>query len=166
MQDKPHREETGPQLNIEGAGTPDLKRNAFSTPANYFDDLTPRIMQSVRESQGSRPSAFDWNSLLGIRVLAPALSVILIAVLSIHFLGDSNPGELDFEKMAMSMTLEELDLFAEFETNELLAYDLVDYGRMSAETNARGDVDPDDVLDYLMDEDELELNTIIEELEI
>ena len=60
------------------------------------------------------------------------------------------------------MTLEELDDFAQFETEDLLAYGLVTSDDIEIESN----FSEDELINYLLDEEEMELNTIYEELDI
>lgn len=164
MQNVPENKE--PELNFNGVSGSELKHNAFRTPNNYFEDLTPRVMQSVREAGKVTAKGPDWISVFRLRVLAPSFSIAIIVFLGFYFMRNDNSNELDFQQIVMTMSLEELDLFVEFEPSELLAYDLVNYGQFTLEENAMNGIEEHDVIEYLMDEDEFELNTIIDELEI
>ena len=42
-----------PKLNIEGFSETDLKRNPFKAPEGYFESLTPRVLDSVRSTEGT-----------------------------------------------------------------------------------------------------------------
>lgn len=142
------------ELNIEGCTREGLKRNSFQTPDGYFENLTPRVMEAVRASQETvaEPS-FNWQ-----RLLYPTFGIAAITIAAVLIFNSSKTESLDFDAALTSVTLEELDLFADFETEELLAYELVDYDDFESE------LEEEDVIDYLMEED-LDLNEL-EELEI
>jgi hypothetical protein len=61
-----------------------------------------------------------------------------------------------------SISLEELDLYAEFDTEDLLAYGLIEAEDVVMET----ELTEEEIIDYLIDEEEVELNTIYEEIDI
>ena len=142
------------ELNIEGYSREGLKRNSFQTPEGYFENLTPRVMDAFRASEEAvaEPS-FNWK-----RFLFPTIGIAAIAVAAVLIFNPSETESLDFDTALASVTLEELDLFADFETEELLAYELVDYDDLESE------LEEEDVIDYLMEE-YLDLNEL-EEIEI
>lgn len=145
-------------LRIEGASESDLKRNAFMAPEGYFENLTSRVMSSVRGSETKlKSSTINWW-----RVLMPGLGFATM-VLAIWFFNGINQSEnLNFNQVVASMTLQELDDFAEFETEDLLAYGLV----TSADLEIESDFSEDDLINYLLDDGEMELNSIYEEIDI
>ena len=84
-------------------------------------------------------------------------------VLAVWLFNGINENEtLNFNQVVSSMTLEELDDFAQFETEDLLAYGLVTSDDIEIESN----FSEDELINYLLDEEEMELNTIYEELDI
>ncbi|MBL4587695.1 MAG: hypothetical protein JKX84_11665 [Flavobacteriales bacterium] len=146
-----------PHLNIKNVSKEELKRNSFNIPEGYFENLTPRIMESVRASENtSEDVAFSWN-----RILVPAFGMAAVVLAAWFFLNPTSDKTLDLDTVIANMTIEELDLFANFETEELLAYGLVDYTEIELESG----MDQEELFDYLL-EDDLDLNTIIEEIEI
>lgn len=149
-----NRHSENEELNIEGCSREGLKRNSFQTPEGYFENLTPRVMDAVRASEETvaEPS-FNWQ-----RFLFPTIGIAAIAVAAVLIFNPSETESLDFDTALASVTLEELDLFADFETEELLAYELVDYDDLESE------LEEEDIIDYLMEED-LDLNEL-EEIEI
>ena len=78
------------------------------------------------------------------------------------FTSPTKNDNLNFDMVIATMTLEELDQFAEFETEELLAYGLVTSDDVEIESNFT----KEELIDYLLEEDEMELNTIYEEIDI
>lgn len=156
MNQDQHKEDFG--LNIEGVSKEQLKRNSFHTPDGYFDELTPRIMASVRASEAEvlKPQINWW------RVLMPGLGFATM-VLAVWFFSNSNGSdEKSFDEVIASISLEELDLYAEFETEDLLAYGLVE----TDDVELSAELTTEELIDYLIDEEDVELNTIYEELDI
>lgn len=153
MNHKQHSEEF--DLKIEGATKKQLKRNAFQIPEGYFENATPRIMEVVRASENKpADSATKW-----LRLLVPSLGIAAIAIVAVFMFKPSGKTAVDFDKALASVSIEELYLFAEFETEELLAYDLVEYEYVESEIGQR------EVIDYLLDED-INLYELEEELDI
>ncbi|MGB0368727.1 MAG: hypothetical protein ACPGU4_06190 [Flavobacteriales bacterium] len=146
-----------PDLRINGISDSDLKRNPFKAPEGYFENLTPRVMESVRASEEKTiaPTINWW------RVLLPGLGFASMVLAVWFFDGFTESDDSNFEQVVASMTLEELDEFAEFETDELLAYGLIDSEELEVESNFT----EDELIDYLIDE-EIELNSIYEEIDI
>ena len=152
------KQEEHNELKIDGVNPSDLKRNSFKTPEGYFENLTPRIMDAARKSEAkAEEPSFNWQ-----RLLFPTIGVAAIAIAAILVFNPTETESLDFDTALASVTLEELDLFADFETEELLAYELVEYENL--QTNE--ELDKEEILDYLLYEENLELNDIIEEIEI
>ncbi|HAP69151.1 MAG TPA: hypothetical protein DCR04_05405 [Flavobacteriales bacterium] len=147
-----------PKLNIEGFSEADLKRNPFKTPEGYFENLTPRVMDSVRSTEEKVESTeINWW-----RVLMPGIGFSAM-VFAVWFLSaPTGNNTLNFDQVVASMSLEELDQFAEFETEDLLAYGLV----TSDDIEIESDFSEEELINYLLDEEEMELNTIYEELDI
>ena len=147
-----------PKLNIEGFSEADLKRNPFKAPEGYFENLTPRVMNSVRSSEGKlQSSTINWW-----RVLMPGLGFATMVLAVWLFNGINENETLNFNQVASSMTLEELDDFAQFETEDLLAYGLV----TSDDLEIESEFSEDDLINYLLEEEEMELNSIYEEIDI
>lgn len=146
------------ELSIDDISESELKRNPFQAPEGYFENLTPRVMESVRGSKEKPQSpTINWW-----RVLMPGLGFTAM-VLAVWFFTSPRPTDsLSFDQVLASMTVEELDDFAEFETEELLAYGLV----TSDDVNIESNFTEEELIDYLLDEEDMELNTIYEELDI
>ena len=84
-------------------------------------------------------------------------------VLAVWFFTSPDASDsLSFDQVVASMTLEELDQFAEFETEDLLAYGLV----ASDDVDIESDFSAEELINYLLDEEEMELNSIYEEIDI
>lgn len=145
-------------LKIEGISTDQLKRNPFQTPDGYFDELTPRIMASIRSSESEvlKPQINWW------RVLMPGLGFAAMVLAVWLFSNPNGSDELGFDEAMASISLEELDLYAEFDTEDLLAYGLIEAEDVVMET----ELTEEEIIDYLIDEEEVELNTIYEEIDI
>jgi hypothetical protein len=147
-----------PNLRIEGVSESELKRNAFKVPSGYFENLTPRVMDSVRSSEERpQPSTINWW-----RVLVPGLGFAAMVLAVWFFTNPDVNDSLKFDQVVASMSLEELDQFAAFETEDLLAYGLVSSEDLEIESNFT----EEELIDYLLEEEEMELNTIYEEIDI
>ena len=147
-----------PDLMIEGISESELKRNSFKTPEGYFENLTPRVMESVRESEGKiQSSTINWW-----RVLMPGLGFATLALAVWIFTSPDANDNLNFDEIVASLTLEELDNFAEFDTEDLLAYGLV----TSEDVKIESEFSEEELIDYLLNEEDLELNSIYEEIDI
>ncbi|MFT4545877.1 MAG: hypothetical protein ACI9UR_000456 [Bacteroidia bacterium] len=152
---KKHNE---PDLRIEGFSESNLKRNSFKAPDGYFENLTPRVMTSVRDSEEKlQSSTINWW-----RVLMPGLGFATMVLAVWFFTSPDSNDSLNFDQVVASMSLEELDQFAEFETEDLLAYGLVSSEDVEIESNFT----EEELIDYLLDEGEMELNTIYEQTDI
>ncbi len=145
-------------LNIEGIPKEQLKRNSFQTPEGYFESLTPRIMESVRNAAAEeyKPQINWW------RVLMPGLGFSAMVLAVWFFSNTPSNSTLSFEQVVASMTIEELDQFADFDTEDLLAYGVVESDELKIESS----LTEDDIIDYLLEDEEMELNTIYEEIDI
>ena len=146
-----------PELNIEGVSEQDLKRNPFKAPKGYFDNLTPRVMENVRNSEVSIESA--WPAWL--KMLTPTVVVAAVALAIWFFSPPTNTETLDFETVLASFSVEEVVTYADADPNELIQYELVDYSEL-----ALGDVTEEELLNYLELEEEIEINTWMNEIEI
>jgi hypothetical protein len=147
-----------PKLKIEGLSESDLKRNAFKTPDGYFNNLTPRIMESVRNSE--KPVAtvvFDWK-----RVLIPTFSIAAVVLTAWFLIRPADTATPDFDGVLASLSISELTEYADLNATELVSYELVDYDQPAlVETQ----LSQEEIIDYL-NEEEIELNSIIDEIEI
>ena len=147
-----------PKLNIEGFSEADLKHNPFKAPEGYFESLTPRVMDSVRSAEEKvENTGINWW-----RVLMPGLGFSAMVVAVWFLSAPEGNNTLNFDQVVASMSLEELDEFAEFETEDLLAYGLVN----SDDIEIESDFTEEELIDYLLDEEEMELSAIYEELDI
>lgn len=145
------------KLNIEGVSEEDLKRNAFKVPEGYFDNLTPRVMESVRTSEVSEKATWP----VWMKVLTPTIGIATVALAIWFFMPPSENESPDFETVLASLSVEELTLYANADPNELVKYELVDYNELDL-----SEMSEEELLDYLELEDELEMNTLINEIEI
>jgi hypothetical protein len=147
-----------PKFNLENISDADLKRNAFKTPAGYFDNLTPRIMASVRQSEETSATiGFDWR-----RFLVPSLGIATVVVAALFFLNPTDNASPDFDTILASLSVEELTEYADLEATELISYELVDYSQLAL---TESNLTEEDILEYLS-EDEIELSSIIDEIDI
>jgi len=146
-----------PKLNIEGVLEQDLKRNAFKTPEGYFENLTPRIMESVRDSTVSNEST--WT--VWMKVLTPTFGIAAIALAVWFFIPPHENETPDFETVLNSLSVEELALYADANPTELVKYELVDYNEVDL-----NEMTEDELFEYLESEDEIEINMLINEIEI
>ena len=147
-----------PDLRIEGVSESELKHNVFKAPDGYFENLTPRVMASVRVSEETlQSSTINWW-----RVLIPGLGFATMVLAVWFFTSPAANNSLNFDQVVASMSLEELDQFAEFEMEDLLAYGLVSSEDVEIESNFT----EEELIDYLLEEEEIELNTIYEEIDI
>lgn len=150
-----HKEE--PELNIPSITVSDLKTNKFSTPNNYFEELTPRIMDAVRASNSKEEkTARNWW-----RLLVPALgcAAVLITLWTLDL--PKSEQTLNFDQVIANISLEELDEYADFESEELLAYEIV-----LTPTSLTEEISEEEMIDYLLNEDELEIDELYDELDI
>lgn len=146
------------KLSIEGVSEIDLKRNSFKTPEDYFENLTPRVMESVRSSETSSSISFSWN-----RILVPTLALAASVMAFVLLLPTREEPTPTFETVLASLTIEELANYADLKPSELVTYELVDYDAM---TTNEAQLTNDDILQYLETENEIELNSLVNEIEI
>jgi hypothetical protein len=95
-------------------------------------------------------------------VLVPGLGFAAMVLAVWFFTNPDVNDSLKFDQVVASMSLEELDQFAAFETEDLLAYGLVSSEDLEIESNFT----EEELIDYLLEEEEMELNTIYEEIDI
>lgn len=148
-----------PNLNIEGISEQELKRNAFKTPEGYFKNVTPRVMESVRNSEA--PAKAGWS--VWMKVLTPTVGIAAVALAAWFFIPPTANDTLDFDTVLASLTVEELVTYADLQPSELVSYELVDYNQLAINESKLTD---DDIIEYLETEEDVELNTIIDEIEI
>ena len=150
---------TDPKLNLEGFSEADLKRNAFKTPQGYFENLTPRLMESVRESEElAKEPTFSWG-----KILVPSFGIAALALAVWFFAPPTENASLNFDTVLASVSVEELTEYADLNASELVHYELVDYNQLAMNESKLTD---EDIIEYLEDEEEFELNTLIDEIEI
>lgn len=148
-----------PKLNLKGLSETSLKRNAFKTPEGYFENLTPRIMESVRASERlSAKPTFPWN-----RILVPSFGIAAIALTTWFFLLPAENPVPNFDVVLASLSVEELAEYTDLNASELVSYDLVSYDELTVEHSSFSN---QEIIEYLSTEEEIELNTLIEEIEI
>lgn len=146
-----------PQLRVEGVSEEELKRNVFKTPTGYFDNLTPRILANARDSEAAiEPSWPVW-----MKVLTPTIGVAAIALTVWFFTPPTENESPDFETVLASLSVEELTLYANADPTELVKYELVDYTKLNM-----NEMSEEELLEYLELEEEIEMNTLINEIEI
>ncbi len=148
-----------PKLNLKELSEASLKRNPFKTPEGYFENLTPRIMESVRASeQSSAKPAFNWN-----RILVPSFVIAAIALTTWFFIPPTENTEPNFDVVLASLSVEELAEYTDLNASELVSYDLVSYNELTTDQSSFSD---EEIIEYLSTEEEVELNTLIDEIEI
>lgn len=130
------------------------KSNPFKVPANYFEELTPKVMSRIHEAETStkeESAGFPIWRLAGL-----GLATLVIGLLI--FNPFSKPADLSsqFSEVAESHSLEFLVAEADISIDDLLAADLI-------ELEEESETDEDAYLDYLI-ENEIELSTIVDEL--
>lgn len=143
MKQDPNKDEnTG--FRLEGSDAPKPNAHPFRVPEGYFDGLTPRVMQAVRQANEPRSAATVWSSILRPQLLVPAFTVAVLAVVSVVYLLPNEQPQL----AETTFSLEELDDLGLVDDGDLAAYaevseKLLPYEEFEATT----------VVDYLMEED-------------
>lgn len=145
------------ELHIEGCSREGLKRNSFQTPEGYFDNLTPRVMEAVRGSESVAESSWP----IWLRVFTPAIGIAAIATAVWFFMPPTEVETPDFESVLASLSVEELTLYADVNPTELVKYDLVDYKEVDL-----SEMTEEELLEYLESEEEIEINTLINVIDI
>ncbi len=159
MNKKEHNEESEPQLKIDGAETSDMKKRGFSVPENYFENLTPRIMESVRSSSEVKTqTSINWR-----RFLIPTIGIAAVLLTGWFFLRPNNTSTVDFDGVLATLSVEELTEYADLQPSELFEYELVDYEQIAIAGN---DLTDEEIIEYLTTEDEIEWSTIMNEIDI
>ncbi len=159
MNKKEHNEESEPQLKIDGTKTSDMKKRAFSVPENYFENLTPRIMESVRSSSEVKTqTSIHWR-----RFLIPTIGIAAVLLTGWFFLQPNNTSTVDFDGVLATLSVEELTEYADLQPSELFEYELVDYEQIAIAGN---DLTDEEIIEYLTTEDEIEWSTIMNEIDI
>ncbi len=145
------------ELNIEGVSEHDLKRSAFKTPEGYFENLTPRLMESVRASEATPSKPIAWGRIL-VPTFGLAASVLAVSL----FLQPKQEPTPTFSTVLASLSVEELTDYADLDVAELVTYELVDYDQIESDSQ----LTDEDVMEYLETEEEIELNTIVNEIDL
>jgi len=131
-----------PKLHLIDISDEELKKNTFKTPDGYFENLTPRVMESVRSSEDTMPGkVFDLN-----KFMLPAFGIAAMALVALFLFNPSDQSDIDFETTLASLTLEELTEYADLQPYELVAYELVDYDQNSFEET---ELSEEEILQYL-----------------
>ncbi|MCF8276221.1 MAG: hypothetical protein K9J17_05745 [Flavobacteriales bacterium] len=146
-------------LHFEGASESDLTRNPFKVPAGYFENLAPRVMENVRASEVD----VEKPAIRLTRWLVPSFGIAAMALAAWFFFLPNKSATPDFDTVLASISVQELTYYADLQPTELVGYDLVDY---SDATMTQNTLSEEDVIDYLNAEEEMEWNTIIDEIEI
>lgn len=148
-----------PKLKIEGFSEADLKQNIFKTPEGYFENLTPRVMESVRASEVSKTnSPFNWN-----HILIPFVGIATVVLTALFFYSPTETTNPNFDQILASLTMDEIADYTNLEATELLSYELVDYNEIELTESS---FSTKEIIEYLSNEEEIELTTVIDELEI
>lgn len=146
-----------PKLNIKGVSESELKQNPFNVPGGYFDNLTPRVMESVRTSAVSENASWP----VWMKVLTPTMGIASIAMALWFFMPPAQNNTQDLNEVLATMTIEELTLYADVEPSELIAYELVEYNETVLEN-----LSDEELLHYLETEEQVDINTLMNEIEI
>lgn len=147
------------ELKVEGFSTETLKRNTFSTPEGYFDNLTPRVMESVRNSGSA--SQIGWP--IWMKLTVPSFGIAVVAIVAWFLTPQPKDEAPDFETVVATLTVEDLVTYADLQPSELVSYDLVDCNQLALNESTLTD---EEIFEYLEDMEDVELNTIIDEMEI
>jgi hypothetical protein len=145
------------ELRIEGCSREGLKRNSFQTPEGYFENLTPRVMEAVRGSETVAETSWP----IWLKIFMPAISVAAVAIAVWFFMPPNQNETPDFESVLASLSVKELTLYADVNPTELVKYELVDYSEVDV-----SEMTEDELLEYLESEDEIEINTLINVIDI
>lgn len=143
-----HNEELNIPGLVKGASNP------FKVPAGYFEELTPKVMSRIHdsESMATKESAgFPVWRLAGLGLAALVIGLMI-------FNPFSKPADLSrqFAEVAEANSLEFVVTEADISIDDLLAANIID---LEEET----ETSEDEYLEYLI-ENEVELTTIVEEL--
>ncbi len=148
-----------PELNLKGIPDTELKRTPMKVPDGYFADLTPRIMENVRASATRQETPrLNWR-----HILVPSFGIASIVLAAWFFMPSTKQADPDFDTVLASLTVEELVEYTELQPTELVSYGLVSYNEMSEEDDS---FSQSDIIEYLSSEEDMELTTLMNEIEI
>jgi hypothetical protein len=144
-------------FSIHGCSRPGMRGNPFQTPEGYFDNLTPRVMEAVRGSETVTESSWP----IWLKIFTPAIGIAVVVMAVWFFIPPTEVVTPDFESVLASLSVEELTLYADVNSTELVKYELVDYSEVDV-----SEMTEDELLEYLESEDEIEINTLINVIDI
>ena len=142
---------------IPGIDPKKLRSNPMKAPEGYFEDLTPRMMQAVKDAQVKEENT-SWLEGIFPKVVAPTLGIAMIIIVAFFALRNNAGPDLDtqFAELANDISLEQLVLLDEFKSVDLIETDLLDLESGMIE-------DDEDITEYLL-ENEVELSTLVDEI--
>ena len=141
------------ELNFQGLEKG--KSAPFKVPANYFEELTPKVMSKIHEAETSTKEASTGFPVW--RLAGLGLAGLIIGLLIINPFSKPKPDlSAQFATVAETSSLEFLVNEEDISIDDLLAANIID---LEGETESS----EDEYLEYLI-ENEVELNTIVEEL--
>lgn len=116
-------------------------------------------MENVRASEHiSEKPTFSWN-----KILIPSFGIAAIALAAWFFLPPVESSVPNFDMVLASISVEELAEYTDMQPSELISYGLVTYNEIAIEESTFSE---EEIIEYLSTEDEVELNTLIDEIEI
>jgi hypothetical protein len=151
-----NEKEHKPDFSLQGIDPKRLKENPFRTPDQYFEDLTPRMVQAVSETPVKEKVGI-LESFLRPQFLAAAFSIAVIVVVAFYSF-NSNSVNLDqqFAELARDLQYEQLAMLEEVDPIDLIESDLVSLEFASMNND-------DDITDYLLEND-VKLSTLVDEI--
>lgn len=126
------------------------KKNPFSTPKNYFEELHQVINNKKLENKYLK----NYFDILSYRILAPILTVLLVTILYFSIQPKETKAEPELEQLSEFIINEKV-----YEFDEEMIFEVY------AETtlNNKEQTTDDEVIDYLI-ENNISINSIFEEL--
>ena len=151
--EKEHNEE----LNLPGIDPKKLRSNPLKAPEGYFEGLTPRVMQTIKQSQ-VRTEPSDWVSFIFPKMVVPAFGVAVIVIVAFSALRKKAGSDLEsqFAELASDISVEQLA-----ELDDIGSLDLIETELMDLES-ALPDVE-EDIIEYVL-HNEVELSTLVDEM--
>lgn len=134
--------------NIEPDFLKQLKKNPFKTPANYFESIEDRVMQSVKQESKNKQTGYAAKIILFLKpALAVAASLGILFMLVYYPIDYLSQKEIAKATVADSISPDTMDAYS-------LSFSLVDDNSLintiiNEDKAVKEEMNPDEVLAYL-----------------
>ena len=146
-----------------GGADPQKAATPLHVPTGYFDSLTPRMMQAVRQDQAAQKESgasfsFGWMKIVG--TIGAVATFTLLAIVGLDLTKGPGFGNIDLAKATEGLTIEEVVVLTDAGPDDLVVTGLLLPDTLSIATFADDDAAMQLLIESGIDDE------MIEDLEI